>query len=150
MNIYNAILAAADHIERNPEEFSFGSIIIPKEPCGSPGCALGWIGHFADAARPHSRSISCVAANDIYDEKMRRLLRLENPLLGITHGEFYARMDALAGSYDWRREAPTCARALRLYAKKYHAPARNDARALYERINSIQRIPDSIVSEEVA
>lgn len=120
MNIYNAIMKAADHIERNPQEFSFVSVVIPKEPCGSPGCALGWIGHFAGAARPHTRSISCVAANETYDEETRRLLRLESPLLGITQAEFYERMKDASGSHDWRYSAPHCAVALRLYAEKYH------------------------------
>ena len=42
--VYEAIMLAADHIERNPADFNFMSIGIPD--CGTPGCALGWIGSF--------------------------------------------------------------------------------------------------------
>ena len=44
MNIYNAILKAADHIERNPHLYDFYRSNVPN--CGTPGCMLGWIGHF--------------------------------------------------------------------------------------------------------
>ena len=48
MNVREAILAAADHIETYPKKFSFASVEVPsRRSCGTPGCALGWIGHFA-------------------------------------------------------------------------------------------------------
>jgi hypothetical protein len=45
MNIYNAIMKAADQVETHPESFDFWVNDIP-ERCGSPGCALGWIGFY--------------------------------------------------------------------------------------------------------
>lgn len=46
MDIRTAILKAADHIERNPETYSFHS--NDKPDCGTPGCMLGWVGVFLD------------------------------------------------------------------------------------------------------
>lgn len=44
MDIYNAILKAADHIEKEPHLYNFYCNRVPD--CGTPGCMLGWIGHF--------------------------------------------------------------------------------------------------------
>jgi hypothetical protein len=44
MNIRQAILKAADHIEQNPHLYEFYQNEVPE--CGTPGCMLGWIGHF--------------------------------------------------------------------------------------------------------
>jgi hypothetical protein len=44
MNIRQAVLKAADHIERNPHLYEFYRNEVPE--CGTPGCMLGWIGHF--------------------------------------------------------------------------------------------------------
>lgn len=43
MNIYDAIMKAADTIEKRPDLYQFMANDIPD--CGSPGCLLGWIGH---------------------------------------------------------------------------------------------------------
>ncbi len=40
--IREAILKAADRIERNPDGYNFYS--NGKPDCGSPGCMMGWIG----------------------------------------------------------------------------------------------------------
>jgi hypothetical protein len=104
MNIRNAILAAADHIEANPGEFNFNASHAPKSrDCGTPGCALGWIGTFAGLAG---------ACNQTVAEK-----------LGLCGGggwtlEFYSKLNELARG--WTSHAALCARALRLYADKYH------------------------------
>jgi hypothetical protein len=45
VTIREAILKAADHIEQNPERYDFSSCETPD--CGTPGCMIGWIGHFA-------------------------------------------------------------------------------------------------------
>jgi hypothetical protein len=42
ISIYNAILAAADTIERNPRLYVFQANLVPK--CGTPGCLIGHIG----------------------------------------------------------------------------------------------------------
>lgn len=103
MDIRQAILAAADHIERNPSEFNFYSIDIPRNPgCGTPGCALGWIATFLGmsnySAYHHGKGLEDV--------------------LGISSIRFYSRMIELDPS--WHLFAENCAKTLRLYVDKYH------------------------------
>ena len=106
MNIREAILKAADYIEVHPAEFNFMSISIPKGGCGTPGCALGWIGHFANIRSG-------------IDKAAKKALGLADQV------DFYRRMDImLCGSYPgpttWRQDPKECARALRLYADRFH------------------------------
>ena len=118
MNIRQAILAAADHIGRYPDEFRFSSVVVPKHGgCGTPGCALGWIGTFSGArARTKSEwgfdadTIGAVAFNDINPMRWS--------LLGISQKAFYDRMNNI--QKGWQYDAESCAAALRLYADKYH------------------------------
>lgn len=106
MNIYTAIMKAADTIERYPDSFSFGSCTVPKgHDCGTPGCALGWIAFYLGHERG-SRIVEIDAAIN------RR-------------SEFYDAMKQLSPGYaSWIGNAATCAKTLRLYAAKYHAPAK--------------------------
>ena len=100
--MYEAIMKAAGMIKRRPNDFHFFTTEVPDGECGSPGCALGWIGHFAGGARWFI---------DVPE------------MLGLGYGgefEFYSRMDRLVKSVEWRYEAGLCATALRLYAEKYH------------------------------
>lgn len=109
MNIRDAILAAADHIEANPKQFSFMSIEQPSRPhCGTPGCALGWIGAFGG-----------------YRSMIFQGHRASLPALGLPESSdgahmFYARMDSLKGRLSWQSDAADCAVTLRRYADKYH------------------------------
>lgn len=125
MELRQAILMAADHIEGHPEEFSFRASRRPDRPgCGTPGCALGWISAFA---------VEKTANNMGFDAAC--------PALGIPsgdHQEFYCRLSALETNtvrtysaptgtprhwaYDtqWHQQPGVCARAMRLYADKYH------------------------------
>lgn len=118
-SLYTAIMQAADHIEQNPKEFSFFATLKPNG-CGSPGCALGWIGYFA--------------GGDNYQDVARNVLKVEGASRygdGSPHFNFYRRMDVLAGGFSaWAHDASGCARALRLYAEKYHKPAAPDWTAL--------------------
>ncbi len=100
MNIYDATMRAADHIEVHPELWSFGRISVPE--CGSPGCALGWVGHFAGV--PAGESIYGVYK-----------------ILGVSKGsDFYDRLHELNDdSTDWQFNAPKIPKLLRLYANKY-------------------------------
>jgi hypothetical protein len=101
MNIRDAILKAADHIERNPREFDYWSTNTPEAPGrGTPGCALGWVACFM------GESIGAL------DSSWNRAMR------------FYSEMDSLA--HGWMSSAPLCAKGLRLYADKYH-PAESPA-----------------------
>lgn len=102
MNIYQAIMRAADSIEGNPRLFDFDSILLPDHECGTPGCALGWVSLYLGLRRSDN--------NYEYD-----------PLALGSESKFYRRMNVLCGdSYDWMDNAITCARTLRLYAEKYH------------------------------
>lgn len=116
-DIYTAIMKAADHIERNPSLFNFSEHRKPDD-CGTPGCAIGWIGLFSGREFPRScspfregGSPTSGVSGDVVE-----------PVLGVPADVFYSRMAHLAPG--WTREAPLCASALRLYAAKYHAPAK--------------------------
>jgi hypothetical protein len=114
LNIRTAILKAADHIERHPGDFSFKEHRYPAgAACGTPGCALGWIGFFAGL---HQHGWDVTRTNEFlgipYD------LHVGNP--------FYERMDDLCGTTNWRFNVATCALGLRRYADKYF-PAESPA-----------------------
>ena len=111
MNIRQAILKAADSIEQHPKMFSFGSLSIPG--CGSPGCALGWTGHHL-GMRGYGLKNICIA---IGLPLLTKYKDRDDCWRAMT---FYTRMTELIGSGDWRNSAPECAKALRLYADKYH------------------------------
>ena len=105
-NIRTAIMKAAGSIEQNPDIFSFGSIKCPDPDCGTPGCAIGWMGFHMGMEGLSS---------------MELFTRVNSSLgingIGI---EFYGRMDAVFGGHKWKHSATNCAKALRLYADKFH------------------------------
>lgn len=111
--LYQAIMRAADHIEQNPELFDFHASVVPE--CGSPGCALGWIGFFANI----SPGISVSDASDAMDT---------------SDWTFYHVMDALTedvgddeNGNGWMANARLCALGLRRYAEKYFGHERQVA-----------------------
>ena len=107
MDIYTAVLRAADHIERNPHLFDFNACGTPaRTDCGTPACALGWIGHFLGIV-PKTQELRSVAD----------ALGFGDCGLG-----FYERMDEVYGSYEWMISAAACAKGLRLYAARYLSP----------------------------
>lgn len=143
MNIRQAILAAADHIEANPKLFKFSETNIPQE-CRTPGCALGWIGHFAGVQPvrdfPTYNGISLVA--DITESVFK-------PLLGIRAIDFYDGMDTASGvsHSNWRWSAPECARVMRLWADAhYPVGAPKASGGLPESILAIFREPARSIS----
>lgn len=114
MNIREAILATAKHIEQYPEEFRFSSIDIPEKTlCGTPGCAVGWVAHF--------RGLTRIARHSAFSDAM-----------GVRPEVFYERMAAFdhhdpfsTGNWGpWRLSPEHCARNLRLYADRYHPAER--------------------------
>jgi len=106
VSMRDAILAAADHIERKPFSYDFGSVDIPAAPgCGTPGCALGWIHTFS-----HIQGIGKL--RDTIDAGI---------LFGISDSVFYTRMTNF--SEDWRSSAKEAAYALRQYANQYFPEA---------------------------
>lgn len=114
MGIRGAILKAADHIGANPDLFRYFNIRVPGN-CGTPGCALGWIGFFGNAvpAGEDWRSISYVA-RDLSEHSACKA----PPLMSISSTEFYCRMALLQPG--WTQNPEKCASGLRLYADKYH------------------------------
>ena len=109
MNAYEATLATAELFEREPKMFDFSRFVVPG--CGTPGCALGYIGYFMGQT-------GCISGENT---------------IGVDSGEFYYRMRPLAP--NWIIDASLCAKALRLYAEKYlredHIPI--DVRAIFEK-----------------
>lgn len=144
--IYQAILQAADHIESHPNDFDFGTVEIPHS-CGSPGCALGWIGHFAKVRRQDEDGIRLVARTDWDDPRLPCLLNLKQE-------DFYSRMAELADpdkvDTEWMHDAADCAKRLRLYAEKFHGQEKQRSTSamvadLMARITG-PRIPDEVES----
>lgn len=108
-----AILAAAAHIEAHPEQWDFMECGIPKEhTCGTPGCALGWIGFF-------------LKYNDKGGEidSIRNLDDVSLFMDSVYQTQFYDRMNRLSNASpgpDWTSDATKAANTLRLYARSWH------------------------------
>jgi hypothetical protein len=116
MEIRDAILRAADHIERHPQDFNFGSVSIPV--CGTPGCALGWISAYCDFPRGEHGFSKCCDLLGLEPE-FQTGIKLDAGAFKDQSFTFYNRMKKLGGS-SWCSNAINCAEALRLYADKYH------------------------------
>ena len=117
MNIRTATLKAADSIEQNPDNYLFMS--NQKPDCGTPGCALGWVGfHLGVAENENGCSLYHLVVADVlgFIAPPDTFVYADRP--------FYGRMDDINNSIEWRHSAKKCAAALRLYADKYH-PADN-------------------------
>lgn len=123
VNLYTAIMKAADHIERNPKQYAFHATLIP--PCGTPGCMLGWIGHFAGVGD----------RRDVLEAVNRELLGLHGD--DHTDCEFYDRIEA-SQHFTKLTDAPSIAKCLREYAETYHGhqkpTERNFARELEQKL----------------
>lgn len=112
MNLYNAIMKAADHIERHPNDFNFMQWCVPGS-CGSPGCALGWIGFFAGLSGDAGSVALAMGMDPISAGHQSHRADMV----------FYGRMYALypgehCGSWKNLNVLPT---ALRAYAERYHS-----------------------------
>lgn len=123
MNIRQAVLLAADKIERTPDVYKFNAYKVPGADdggCGTPACMLGWIALYAGQQ----------AGEEVHTVCER--------LLGVGSTEFYARVRTVSGTgfcaLLGAKEVPA---ALRAYADKYH-PAESRAlipasvRAIFE------------------
>ena len=112
--VYEAIMLAASQIEGNPEKFDFMATEVPST-CRTPGCALGWIGHYLGMG---SRT------EYISHRHVPEKLGIQSPNPDDPHSgavAFYRILDGF-GESGWRHSAAICAATLRKYAKKYHAP----------------------------
>jgi hypothetical protein len=105
MDIYSAIMKAADQIDLNPHLFEFHRLKVPAD-CGTPGCAIGLVAINAGMCRAEYISDAC------------------ETVLGVSDGEFYERMRQLYSPREmlnpWTRDAGSAAILLRRYAAKYH------------------------------
>ena len=115
MKIRQAILAAADSIEQNPDLFEFGSTDIPNPSCGSTGCAIGWIALHLGYPAGEYMSNEDASGKTVYQ-------RLGIPLG--EHGEkdvcFHHMSHFLGDGIEWKLSPIKCAQGLRLYADRYH------------------------------
>lgn len=102
MKVYNAIMKAADHIERHPELFNFIEVRVPD--CKTPACAAGWISHFM-GHEPVGQGITSGVTDVAFDTP---------------YGVFTSRMDILK-KHVWRFDPKICADTMRLYAETYHS-----------------------------
>jgi hypothetical protein len=142
MRTYDAILRAADHIDRHPKLFDFGRTRIPADR-RTPGCALGWIGYFA--GRTKARIPIMLGLSFVH-----RGIAIVTPeggtdaVITVTAIEFYERMDSLAIG-AWRKDAHACADAMRLYAERYHKPIELDRAYLVFR-KALEELPGTSVS----
>lgn len=105
-----ALLAAADHIDRNPDRFFFYENLIP-EHLDDVGCALGWVGYFAGAKAEPLYGHNSIAVCEISGRT-----RSVAQWLGFDHDdEFYQMMDSQI-SPNWADQHRACARGLRKIA----------------------------------
>lgn len=109
MNIRQAFLASADHIEAHPARFNFTNETRTPRSIASRACYLGWVAFFM--GEPADQDCGSSGENSPLCTK----------LLGITFAEFQGRLSpivsALGASYNDARHAPA---VLRTYADKYH------------------------------
>lgn len=124
MDIYNAIMKAAEEVLVG-KQFDYLSCWTPQPKCGTPGCAVGWVAH-ARGLNGH--------VGDVCKEA-----------LGVTYGDFEIRMSTVRP--QWWVSPRACSEGLRLYAAKYHTPAkpqRTDSELVADLVRKIstERIPE--------
>lgn len=133
MNIYTAIMKAADQIERNPHTFDFVQGRRPNREgnCGTPSCALGWVGFFAQSKEQYWTGVC-------------------QELFGMDPMDWYDFLSKEAGSFNsWTSSPQECARVLRLYAAKHHAkPVQRTPD--WQAMAAIQTVAADVRSQEVA
>lgn len=147
MTNYEAMLAAADHIERHPDSFNFFKIRIPTH-LNMKGCALGWIGHFTGVSTVDNYA-SEVAEGFCGDET-----------------DFFHAITGFVGP-GWMSNPKQCAKGMRLYAEHHlslekvpvwarmldrEKQARVDAQPAYERFRAglaLESVPQSAPGNSV-
>jgi hypothetical protein len=116
VNVYEAVMKAADHIERNPWRYDFCRAINSPGVDGN-GCLVGWIAFYMGETAGQRCGESLDAPEEIEASLCKRLL-------GIGFSDFVYRMGLL--NHELREaftsHAPTAATCLRRYASKYLTP----------------------------
>lgn len=110
MEIREAFLKAADAIEKAPGIFEFGLLNIP-DSCGSPGCALGLIGHFLGMNNKEH-----TIGHDVCKA------------IGIEYDVCFGALTEVTGSNAWIGEPEECVKALRMYADVHHPETKKTTR----------------------
>ena len=105
MNIRNAILSTASLYESRPASLDFTQYTVPPDP-SRPSCPLALIGYYLDMRGNALNVADTFVPTDgtIGDAQMR----------------FFERMNEIAGTNKWIKNAALCAKSLRYYADMYH------------------------------
>jgi hypothetical protein len=107
--IRGAILRAADTIERDPGLWNWNNTDVPRNDCGTPACALGWIGFHLGIRRYCAGSDLSASAS----------VEQVSPVLMNGSGSF-AFYDAMREiDLEWRSTHAHIAPALRKFADRY-------------------------------
>lgn len=143
IDFYTAFMRAADHIESNPGSFAFFETFIPHEECGTIGCALGWVGFYANLAddpdlkKRTSEFLQAIVLNhpraghDVF-------VSVIPPLWGNEEGSFYREITRFAGG-PWMSNAKACAQALRAYAEHHFTKPSAKDPALEKLLESLEK-----------
>lgn len=109
MNVRQALLAAADHIEARPQAYCFKN--SNKPDCGSPGCLMGWVGFFAEVKDKDKRDWDTPGyANQVAKE-----------VLGLNGWAHFFGLGSELGDFSkYTQDSKQAAGMLRAYADKYH------------------------------
>jgi len=129
-SIQTALLTTADLFETNPVRYGYGCTLVPD--CGTPGCAVGYVGFFMGL----KAGTGCWVDGDCAS------------IIGVSHNVFIRRMDAFEGTLhymDWRSNAADCAKALRLYADEYHPETITPPEAYPTILKELERISREVV-----
>jgi hypothetical protein len=120
MNTHNAIMKAADSIRDNPGLFGFMQIGRPDPDCGSPGCAIGWIGYHMGFTTDGWYTGVDGGKYQSFTDGLAAVAEAICPFDGYTVPDmrFYNRMDEI--NSKWRANAYECSKTLRGYATQYH------------------------------
>lgn len=123
MNIYSAIMKAADQIERYPDSYRFMETEVPRTAGPTKpqaqGCALGWISHFLGIRA--GASYELIFNLNVLPEHAFE----DDPALA-----FYRHLDDLTGVPGWQTKAAKAAAALRLYAKAFFSHQAEEAESV--------------------
>jgi hypothetical protein len=138
MNVREAILKAANQIEREPSCWSYMKDMVPE--CGTPGCALGWIGHFA-GVRGHIDNVAVLLGVERVEGTIQ--WGFYNRIQSLTGGRPLPQTHTTADDYFLTHATlPQIAEVLRLYADKYHPAPKvehvgipDSVRAIFEPTN---------------
>jgi hypothetical protein len=131
VNIRDAILAAADHIEANPGDYNFNEWAVPKPGCKA--CMLGWIGKFLgmEDGTCNNDVKRAIAGSRQWDD-------------------FYWEVHKASGGWAYQDSGAGAAKALRAYADAYHPAEVKPVRVPdWQAIAATQTVSEFAVDEMV-